>query len=236
MSGRSSRRLDAAFGGWRPQGKPVPSCEMSVAISPAISTVVRELGVACLQMSNNARVYRMRVAMMDARRLDAPEQGAELGVRLIACRQSGWGCRQAFATTRRVLLNDRGRGMPPRRAPWLRRSRGPVPAWSRSGRPGARTGIPRRPSMRRRSTRLKAARRWRRARPRYCRPCGRWSRWRCGRGRCGGAGRGDQAEFWVGGDGPGVLSEGWDCMTSSGSAWSPLCLGSSLGTCGDKRT
>jgi hypothetical protein len=67
MSGRFSRRLDAVFGGWRSQGKPVPSCGMSVAISPAISIVVRDLRVACLQMSNNARVYRMQVAMMDAR-------------------------------------------------------------------------------------------------------------------------------------------------------------------------
>ena len=110
MSGRSSRRLDAAFGGWRPQGKPVPSCEMSVAIARHF---YRRPGAGRSLSSN----VEQRESLSHAGCDDGCAQGlmrrnrARVGVRLIACRQSGWGCRQAFATTRRVLLNDRGRGM-----------------------------------------------------------------------------------------------------------------------------
>lgn len=112
MSGRFSRRLDVAFGGWRSQGKPVPSCGMSVAISARHCDRRPGHGHSLsVNVEQGERLSHSGCEDECAQGLMRRNRGRGLGVRLIACRQSGQGCRQAFATTRRVLLNGRGRGM-----------------------------------------------------------------------------------------------------------------------------
>ena len=71
-----------------------------------------------------------------------------------------------------------------------------------------RTGFRRRLAGWLRSRRPKVASRWRRVRMRYCRPCGRWFRWRSGCGQVLEMGERDQAVFGVGVEGPGFWVRG----------------------------